>query len=155
MSMPSFTAERTLGRLAKWLRIMGFDTVYESDKTRAGAAGTTVGNRVYLTRTLRIARTPHCRPLLLIRSNDLRGQLREVVSALDIRRSDVCLFSRCLTCNRSVRVADKTDVRGRVPDYVWADQEHFSQCPKCLKIFWSGTHADRTDELIRQVFENE
>ena len=151
--MPAFAVERTLGRLAKWLRIMGFDTVCEADETRTDYPGVSDSNRVFLTRTVRVARSRQVDPLLMIRSDLLRDQLQEVVTALDIELSDVRLFSRCLRCNRPIQTIAKPRVRSLVPDYVWDHHENFSQCPKCLKIYWSGTHSGRSMQFIRQVIE--
>lgn len=151
--MPSFAVERTLGRLAKWLRIMGFDTVCEADETRTDYPGVSGSNRVHLTRTVRVAKSLQVEPLLMIRSDLLREQLHEVVTALDIKFSDVRLFSRCLKCNRPIQRIAKSRVRSLVPDYVWDHHENFSRCPKCLKIYWSGTHSGRSMQFIRQVIE--
>ena len=151
--MPSFAVERTLGRLAKWLRIMGFDTVFESDDTRSEYPGKADGRRVHLTRTVAVAEKRTHEPLLLIRSNGLREQLHEVVRALNINQSDVNLFSRCLRCNSPIAEIDKNKVRSRVPDHVWNSQNSFSQCQKCRQIFWPGTHADRSLNFIKQIFQ--
>jgi len=150
--MPSFAVERTLGRLARWLRIMGFDAVCESDATRPEYPGGKDEGRVRLTRIVTVAGQGADGPRLLIRSDHLPEQLREVVQALHIDLSDVRLFSRCLKCNRPIAAIDKGQVRSRVPDYVWENQDQFSQCPKCRQIYWPGTHAARSLNFIKQVF---
>jgi uncharacterized protein with PIN domain len=146
----AFAVDRTLGRLAKWLRIMGFDTVCESDATGSAYPGLAEEKRVLLTRNT--ALRPAWGPLLLIRSNHLRDQLREVVQSLDIRQDQVELFARCLVCNIPVEHIEKEAARHRVPDYVWESQTTFSRCPECGRLYWPGTHADRSRDMIREVF---
>ena len=145
-----FIVDINAGKLAKWLRIMGFDTVCQADATRSAYPGRAKEKRVLLTRNT--ALRPAWGPLLLIRSNHLHEQLQEVVQSLGIKRSQVELFARCLVCNTPVERIEKEAVRNRVPDYVWESQAAFSRCPDCGRIYWPGTHADRSRNMIRQVF---
>ena len=75
---------------------------------------------------------------LLLNTDDFREQLREVVGRLDL---DFQLgFSRCLVCNTCLRGVAKHAVSGRVPPYIFRTQEQFKECPRCVKLYWRGTH---------------
>lgn len=147
-----FAVEATLGKLARWLRLMGFDACIESG---ASAASMTpeLPERVVLTRTRRRCRDLRDRPFLFIRANDPRDQLREVIGGLDLGRRDVRPFSRCLLCNTPTAVVDKEAVRHLVPDYVWESQARFSRCPRCRKVYWPGSHTRRSLAFIDSLFE--
>ena len=151
--MPSFAVDRTLGRLAKWLRIMGFDTVCEADATGCDYPGIPAEGRILLTRNSAKEKDNDPDLLLLIRSDHVLEQLQQVVRSLDIGLQDVAMFSRCLQCNRPIEAVAKPDVRHRVPDYIYETHHQFSRCPNCRRIYWPGTHAARSREVVRRVFE--
>jgi uncharacterized protein with PIN domain len=147
-----FVAEMTLGRLAKWLRILGFDTIYG-----ANVAGEklidTVRDRILLTRTKRIRDMKIAKECIFITSNHPFEQLREVFLVLGIEAEDIRLFSRCIQCNASIRSIKKNAVRGKVPDYIWETQDAFHTCSHCRKIYWSGSHAERSHDIIKRLFK--
>ena len=149
----SFAVENTLGKLAKWLRILGFDTIFDS-----GAGGwdffrSAAHDRVLLTRTLSVAKQFRSMRLLLIQSNEPRQQLVEVIRNLEIRLEDVRPFTRCVECNQVIESVEKRLVRDSVPDFVYENHDNFQQCPRCRKVFWPGSHADRVMQRIRQLFD--
>jgi uncharacterized protein with PIN domain len=147
-----FVAERTLGKLAKWLRILGFDTIYE-----ANVAGEklidSIGDRILLSRTKRIRNMKIAKKCIFITSNYPFEQLREVVLVLGIEEKDIRLFSRCIQCNASIRSIEKNAVRGRVPDYIWETHDAFHTCDHCRRIYWSGSHAQRSRDIIKKLFK--
>ena len=147
-----FVAESTLGKLAKWLRILGFDTIYG-----ANIAGEklidTVGDRILLSRTKRIRNMKTAKECIFITSNHPFEQLREVVLMLGIEEKDIRLFSRCIQCNASIRSIEKNAVRGRVPDYIWETHDAFHTCNHCRRIYWSGSHVQRSHDIIKQLFK--
>ena len=83
---------------------------------------------------------------VLIRHDDLKSQLRQVVTTLGLNhRKD---FSRCIRCNTVLIPVPKSAVEGRVPPYVFWTQEAFMECPLCLKLYWRGTHwANMTRDI--------
>ena len=147
-----FTAEMTLGKLSKWLRILGFDTVYAANVTGEKLIDTARG-RILLTRTKRIRNIKIANERIFITSNHPFEQLREVVLALGITSEDIRPFSRCIQCNASIRLVEKNVVQGKVPDYVWETQDTFHTCSHCRRIYWSGSHIQRSRELIKRVFK--
>jgi uncharacterized protein len=146
-----FAAEMTLGKLSKWLRILGFDTVYAENVTGEELIDT-VKDRILLTRTKRIRNMKTTKERIFITSNQPLEQLREVVSALGIAKEDIRPFSRCIQCNASIRLVEKNAVRGKVPDYIWETRDTFHTCSHCRRIYWSGSHILRSRDIIKRLF---
>lgn len=149
----AFAVERTLGRLAKWLRLLGFDAVLETECPPGRFLERCGQGRILLTRTRReIAAHPGLHPVF-IRANDPFKQIGEVIRALGITACDLRPFSRCLRCNLPIEVISREEARGAVPDYVWATRPGFSRCPRCLRTYWAGTHTARSLERIKTLFD--
>ena len=146
-----FAADRSLGKLAKWLRLLGYDTVYDAKITDADFLALAAEGRVLLTRTTRfVGRVPD-RTLLWVSGNDPQEQLRHVVKEAGLGMSTERLFSRCLQCNRIVAPAHREDVAGKVPDYIFAAHARFAQCPQCRRIYWRGTHTERSRRVLDRL----
>jgi uncharacterized protein with PIN domain len=150
---PSFAVEKTLGRLAKWLRLMGFDTLLETDFPSAEFAGRIHAPRIFLTRTLRALRRASAFRMIFIHDNDPMRQLAEVVRQTAITFEDLKPFSRCVRCNEPTVVADVEAIRPSVPDYVQQTHDAFSRCPRCGRIYWRGSHTTRSLERIQSLFK--
>ncbi|MCU0538664.1 MAG: Mut7-C RNAse domain-containing protein [Desulfobacterales bacterium] len=150
-SAPAFAVERTLGRLGKWLRLLGFDALLETECPPGGFWVCCDRGRTLLTRTRRTAETQAARAPVFIRSNDPFEQLEEVVQALGLTAVDIKPFSRCLRCNEPTEPLPREEARGAVPDYVWETQPAFSRCPCCRRVYWRGTHTARSIERIEAV----
>jgi uncharacterized protein with PIN domain len=135
-----------LGRLARWLRILGHDVAYGphlSGRTLVERARRE--QRLLLTRDTRLLRDPHLPPHLFIASDHFRDQLREVAAAA---RLGAGFLHRCLDCNRPLEAVPRDAVAAAVPPYVFATQEHFQRCPHCGRVYWPATHrAHMLDEL--------
>ena len=150
-----FIVGDSLGKLLKWLRILGFNAVPARDLRRGRA---TIDPKVYdiveLTRSRSIS-AEEGKPLVRINTDHVFEQLAEVFSARRITREHLQPFSRCTRCNTPIEIIDKVDVRGRVPDYVWEMHDGFSRCPCCQRIFWRGTHAENVIRIIERIFQGE
>jgi uncharacterized protein with PIN domain len=136
-----------LGTLAKWLRILGYDTVYSTklddpDLVRIARAE----DRLLLTRDTGIARRKGVK-VMLIASDYPEEQLAQVVEQLGLELSNQP-FSRCVRCNEALIEAERETVRAEVPPYVWQTQQHFRRCPACQRLYWRGTHWERMVERI-------
>ncbi len=144
-----FIADTMLGRLARWLRILGYDTVYpgqESDQRLARLASEE--NRILLTRDRELASRKGFRKLL-IRSDLLSEQLAQVREELGLSLTGRT-FSLCLICNRPLEEVDKDQAQERIPPYVLQTQKTFSRCPQCHKVYWAGTHLDHMQSLMKK-----
>jgi uncharacterized protein with PIN domain len=146
-----FAAEKTLGKLAKWLRILGFDTLYEPDLPVGYFSGLEP-NRMLLTRRALCRQSRTDNPYVMIRTDHYWNQLIEVVKAAGIRAESIQPFSRCICCNSAIMPANKADLQGKVPDYVWETHDVFRICQRCQRIYWAGSHIERSMERIRCLF---
>lgn len=139
-----------LGRLAKWLRIIGRDVIYGPHLTGYGLIrAARAENRVILTRDRRL-KQKQPPPYIVIESDHFREQLRQVISEcqLDLEQK---LFSRCLECNAVLEPRAKAAVKEIVPAYVLATQQQFSACPRCRRIYWPATHHERMVAELRRL----
>ena len=145
-----FVADQTLGRLARWLRVIGQDVTYGSELSGAGLirAARREG-RLILTRDRRIVRK-NPPAYLLIDDDHFREQLRQVVEAcgLDPLKD---AFTRCVECNTPFEPKGKRDVKGKVPPYVFATQEKFSFCRKCQRVYWPATHQQKMLQELKSL----
>ncbi|MBC7250663.1 MAG: Mut7-C RNAse domain-containing protein [Anaerolineae bacterium] len=142
-------ADGMLGRLAKWLRILGFDTLYDpSLDDHALLRLARAEGRILLTCDRELAHRRGA-PSLLIESTDLESQLRQVIR--DLHLSPDAAFSRCPVCNTPLEALEKEAVRDRVPAHVFRTHTEFSRCPHCDRVYWSGTHRARMLELISRL----
>ncbi len=153
--MERLICDAMLGKLAKWLRILGFDTLYEKeveDKKLIEKVEKT--GRILLTADRRLAVRKILRgKVILINSFFLKEQLKEAIKKLhlEIRREN--LFSRCLICNSPLLPVCKEKVKNRVPPYVYMTVSSFSICPLCDKIYWPATHKERMISRLKYLLE--
>jgi uncharacterized protein with PIN domain len=150
---PSFAVEASLGRLATYLRLLGFDTTYQRGGDSTAFFRGVAADRIALFRTRRLRGLLLQKRWLFIWENDPETQVIAVLAALRLRPGDVQPFSRCTRCNRPVKTMTHADARGRVPDYTWQTQAHFSTCPQCGRVFWPGSHSRRFYDKINHWFK--
>jgi uncharacterized protein len=145
-----FAADRMLGKLAKWLRVMGQDVIYGQHLSGYGLIHVArAENRLILTRD-RGLKKKHPPDFLFIESDHHREQLRQVIQACGLRPLDNA-FTRCLECNIDLERRSKPSVEKIVPPYVFATQENFSSCPKCQRVYWPATHHERMAEELKSL----
>jgi uncharacterized protein len=146
----AFAADRMLGRLAKWLRILGYDVIYGRHLSGHGLIrAARADGRLILTRDRSLARKQPP-PFLFIDSNDYIEQLRQVLRAVD-SSAGPGLFSRCLVCNGELQPRSKESVAELVPPYVVATQERFSWCGGCQRLYWPATHQQKMLEALEKM----
>ena len=148
-----FAAESTLGKLAKWLRILGFDTSYESGFSAKKAMDSGRKKLILLTRTERLLDSKLSQGFIFITSNNPFEQLREVINTLGIVYTDTRPFSRCIRCNTRIKQVDKDSVQGNVPDFIWETRDIFRRCGRCRRIYWPGSHTERSHDIIMRLFD--
>jgi uncharacterized protein with PIN domain len=140
-----------LGRLAVWLRLIGYDATCGPHLTgRTLIRHARRDGRTIVSRDRRLLRESNLPPLLFIGSDHFRDQLRQVVVTYHLDPLGH-LFTRCVRCNEAVVPISKEQARPRVPDYVFATQEHFVRCPRCRRIYWPATHSERAREELRRI----
>jgi len=146
----TFITDRSLGTLAKWLRVLGYDTlVYEGDPDRSFLNRGKREGRVVLTRKRDLARKQFSGERMVLEPDRVEQQLAEVLHRYALSLETGRLFSRCLRCNEELLLIEKENVKKRVPPYVFETQDIFTTCPRCRRIFWPGTHRERAENWLR------
>jgi uncharacterized protein len=138
-----------LGRLARWLRILGHDVAYfrRIEDAELVELARKEG-RILLTRDTRLVRRRAAREALLIESPYLEQQLRQMVRWNGPALLARGLCRRCLVCNEATRAVDPAAIQGRVPPYVFKTQGRFRECPSCRRVYWSATHVH---DMLRRL----
>jgi uncharacterized protein with PIN domain len=146
-----FMVDENVGRLAKWLRILGYDTLLFG----GGDDGTMVNTalkeeRILLTRDREILRR---RPVaggllrtILIQDDNPVTQLRQVAGTLHLDTRQP--FSRCSECNQPLEPRTPEEVKHRVPPHVFQTQQQYMECPACRRIYWRGTHWEAMSRAL-------
>lgn len=148
-----FITDHMLGKLAKYLRLLGYDTVYPEkpldDDTIIDLARRE--ERILLSRDRELC--SRYQNSLLIKSDNYIEQLKEVVSKYGLRGE--MILTRCSICNVNLIQVEKDTVKGIVPEHVYSMHDEFYKCPKCGRIYWMGTHTNRIVKTLKMVLENE
>ncbi|MBC7234378.1 MAG: Mut7-C RNAse domain-containing protein [Chloroflexi bacterium] len=146
MMKPRFLVDAMLGRLAKWLRILGYDTRFDPTLNDAELVMLSQReDRVLLTRDAELAKRKGLRALL-IESEDLAEQLAQLQDELGIDAS--ASFTRCSLCNELLIEASWEEAEGHVPERVLGAHTRFRRCPSCGRFYWRGSHWERMRRLI-------
>lgn len=150
-----FIADSMLGSLARWLRILGFDTLYfrdirDNDLIRIARQQ----QRIIITRDTGLLRSRKVERIILVRSNDLKGQLKEFLNWVEVQGLNPCPFKICPICNGKVLPVEKSKVSNDVPEYVFLRIKTFYQCSNCGKVYWEGSHMKGMERLINQLSFN-
>ena len=145
--MRRFLCERMLGKLARWLRLLGEDAPL-LDKPRLSLGP----DEVLLTRRLSLKNRPG---VLFVERDRLEDQLGQVLSELQLTPDAGRFFSRCLECNVLVEPLARERAEGLVPDFTLETAESFTQCPQCKKVFWPGSHGERAQTIISDILRKE
>ena len=136
-----FIADTNLGKLVKWLRILGYDTIlYRGKADRNFLKKAEREGRVVLTRKKDMARRQFSGKVVTVGSDHVQEQLGEVLEKLSITADANRLFSICVKCNSALVAVNKENVAGLIPAFVYDNQSAFCRCPSCGGIFWPGTH---------------
>ncbi len=123
---PHFLCDAMLGRLVRWLRLLGYDA-----------------------RDTRLVRRPDVGPHCFIRHDRVQEQLRQLAAAFNLGAARA--GTRCLRCNVALEDLPRDAAAGRVPPHVWRTHQQFARCPSCARIYWPGTHWDRMTEELSAV----
>lgn len=145
-----FIADAMLGRLARWLRLLGFDTLYYPDiKDRELLRLAMRERRFILTRDTHFLKIKGLKNLHLLRSDKPIEQITEVLALFPIQGSGE---GRCASCNGVLcEIGEKTLVRDLVPEYVFLECSGFLRCEACGKVYWGGTHLKRFRRMLANI----
>lgn len=152
LSRPRFVADVMLGSLARWLRILGYDVLYDRAIDDHTIVDLSVSeNRIALTRDRRLVQRRRLAQYCLIESDDLHHQILEVMSCLGERIQPEHLLTRCIRCNTPLDRVSPASVAAEIPAYVLQTRKHFSRCPDCRNVYWRGTHRERMLERLQNL----
>jgi uncharacterized protein with PIN domain len=150
-----FAADRTVGKLAQWLRLMGYDTVDSAPLPQELAQALANEKRILFTRNTHLSKRLKSLEIICITSNDPKDQVREVVKALRLQPDEKYFFTRCKLCNTILARVPVEDIVDQVPDHVLIKYDRFSKCCTCGKVYWPGTHHERIRKTLHMLFDKE
>lgn len=150
---PSFLLDVHLGGLARYLRMAGFDCVYESQHDYGDALLATFAathDHILLTRDIGLLKRSKVKYGRWVRNILPEQQFKEIVSHYQLI-NDFQPFSRCIKCNGQIALVEKQQVAARVPARIFDERNEFSQCQSCQQIYWKGSHFDKIQQMLAQV----
>jgi uncharacterized protein with PIN domain len=148
---PKFVADVHLGRLTRYLRMMGFDVYYKNDLSDEEIVKISLKERrAILTRDIGILKRTEVTHAYFIRTDKVEKQTEEVIIRFDLQ-NEIIEFSRCLECNELLKSIKKETIIKQLPPKVAQTQNEFYQCPSCKKIYWKGTHYQRMLSFIQSL----
>lgn len=146
-----FIPDVHLGKLAAYLRMLGFDTLYRSCFSDPELVRiSTHDRRILLTRDRGLLKHASVTHGYWLRNTDSRKQAEEVVHRFDLSRR-IRPFTRCMACNGMLLPVAKTDIAGLVPERIIELHNEFRRCSGCGRVYWEGSHHDRMVKFIQQL----
>lgn len=141
-----------LGRLAKWLRILGFDTLYFKTISDPELLRISLQeHRILITKDRHLPGRYMLPTYVIIKNDNYLLQLKQVLQELHITSEQFNIFSRCLICNNIIEPIKKELINDKVPPYVYKIHTTFYKCVSCDKIFWEGTHRENTVKKLEET----
>jgi uncharacterized protein len=146
-----FVADVMLGRLAKWLRIAGFDVLYSNRYTDDELISLSQQeSRILLSRDTRLLIRRGVKNFIYLESEKVSAQIRQIFLATQTA-SLPNLLSRCLECNELLLEVPREEAREIVPPFVFKTQPGFKSCPRCRRIYWAGTHRQSVLRTLQSL----
>ena len=146
-----FVLDVHLGRLAGYLRMLGFDSLYRNDASDPELVRTSCDEeRVLLTRNRGLLMHSAITRGYWLRATDSRRQAAEVVRRFDLGGA-FRPFTRCMACNTLLEPANKREIAHRLPSRIAELHEEYLQCPGCRRVYWKGSHYARMQTWIQEL----
>jgi uncharacterized protein len=146
-----FLTDASLARLAKWLRLLGYDTaVFPKEAGREMLRQADKEGRIVLTRRRDMIERQFSGTLFLVTNVNAGNQLNDVIEKFSLRIDRQKMFGICLECNEKLNQVSREDVRDLVPPFVFENCTQYTQCPRCHKIYWMGTHPRNALKFMEQ-----
>jgi len=155
-SVPKFVVDVMLGSLSRWLRLFGFDTFYKNNLTDKELIKISLQDeRILLTKDNALAKSKILKNVLLISSDELEQQIKEVLTYLIENKFEILnLPQRCPVCNGEMHRISKEEVIAELPDYISMTVSQFLKCKACGKLYWHGSHKERIEDLKRRILDD-
>jgi uncharacterized protein with PIN domain len=150
-----FILDVHLGKLAKYLRLCGFDSLYQNDYDDKEIIEISIKeNRTILTRDLGLLKVKSVSQGYFIRNQNSKAQLIEVLKRFDLYQ-DIHAFSRCVKCNGKVEAIKKEKIIEKLEPLTRKYFHKFFRCTNCHTIYWKGSHFDRMNSFINTIRNSE
>jgi uncharacterized protein with PIN domain len=146
-----FVVDSMLGKVAKWLRILGYDTRYEPLDESKMLEYTQAGWLVLTRRQSWCGRES----VICLHHNAPMDQVRELHAQISLRAEEGRYLGRCIRCNEPLEPVDRQDVFGLVPEYTFETVAAFHRCSRCRRVYWEGSHTERMAERLKRVLGEE
>jgi hypothetical protein len=147
-----FVCDAMLGKLAKYLRILGLDAEYIKDLKDLKHYNGQTDAPYFLTRTTRKMAYERT---IFIRSDKVKEQLHEIKEMIRPFIDHDKIMNRCIECNVQLMNVQKNNIEQKVPEFVFHQYGQFRECPKCGKVYWEGSHTTGMKRLIQEIMEAE
>ena len=149
-----FILDVHLGKLARYLRMLGFDTAYNRERDSSMLIDLSLQQeRIILTRSLGVLKQSRVKHGYWLRHHEPLQQLREVLLALDLFRQ-LLPFTRCMDCNGHIHPVDRAVIKGQIDPDIFQRFREFKQCQDCRKIYWRGSHYKSMLRLVSELGHN-
>jgi uncharacterized protein with PIN domain/sulfur carrier protein ThiS len=146
-----FVLDAHLGKLAKYLRMLGFDSLYRNDIGDDDIIELAIKeHRIILTRDKLLLRSARITHGYYVRATEKHEQLREVVQKFDLY-SQFKSFTRCMTCNTELVPKNRQEISHMIQPDILNHFDEFFFCPACRKVYWKGSHFKRMESFIRHL----
>lgn len=146
-----FITDHNLGKLAKWLRLLGYDTLFYEGKTNKDLWNRAFEEkRIVLTRKKNLRYYPEKVKTVLVVPETLEAQLTELFTILALKPKEETFLKLCSICNHVLQQVEKKEVLDLVPSYILESQNQFYLCSVCEKVYWRGSHAAQIIKTLRQ-----
>ena len=150
-----FLTDASLARLAKWLRLLGYDTIiFPREAGREMLRQADKEGRIVLTRRQDMTERQFAGTLFLIIDVIVGKQLKSVIEKFSLKINRQKMFGICLECNEKLNPVSREDVRDLVPPYVFENCDQYNRCPRCNKIYWMGTHPHNALRFMERHIPN-
>lgn len=151
---PRFAVDAMLGRLARWLRVLGLDASWEADVADADLVRRALDERRWiLTRDRALPIEWRVPRVHLVAAEAPLEQLAEVIRAFALDPAQLVLFARCTRCNAPLAEIPREAAAGAVPPRVFETTARFHRCPACGRVYWEGSHVDRMRRTLERLLQ--
>ncbi|NLT23103.1 MAG: hypothetical protein GXX82_08660 [Syntrophorhabdus sp.] len=145
-----FVCDVMLGKLARYLRTLGFDAPYIRQGEDPASFPAPSDRCVFLTRRQDRTGRPHT---VVIHENDPMKQILEIKEIIERYIDPKAFMSRCLECNVPLIDTPREEIEPFVPEYIYHHHDRFRTCPSCKKVYWEGSHAEEMLEWVEKLID--
>lgn len=147
----TFVCDAMLGKLAKYLRMLGIDTPYIHNIEHLKSCKNEPEKPIFLTR--RPIRSVLYDTCFSIKSEHVEEQLREIQDLIKPFVHKDMLMSRCIRCNMPLNDVKKIEIEQFVPEHVFHNYDKFKACPSCKKVYWKGSHTEHMMGWMKKLLK--